>query len=255
MATEPVLDTRGDALFLDFDGTLVGFCDDPAAVRIDPDILNVLADLQARLSGALAIVSGRRIVDLDGFLAPLAFTAAGVHGLEQRGKPGEEVRILTVPGTLDPLRRTLHTGIVARPGLELEDKGTALVLHTRRRPELGGEAMKLMKKAVGDEDGFVVMKGKDIVEVHLAGMDKGRAVAMLSASAPFAGRRPVYIGDDATDEFALAHVRKAGGVSIKVGPGETIAEHRLDDVEAVHEWLTMAADVAAAQIDSKGNAR
>lgn len=201
--------------------------------------------MQARLSGALAIVSGRRIADLDRFLDPLAFAAAGVHGLEQRAVPGGEVRILSMPATLDPLRRVLHAGIVARPGLELEDKGTALVLHTRRHPELGGEAARLMKKAVGDEEGFVVMKGKDIVEVHLAGMDKGRAVAMLSSAAPFAGRRPVYVGDDATDEYALIHARKHGGISIKVGPGETAAEHRLDDVASVHEWLTATLESAS----------
>lgn len=246
MAITPLIDPGGDALFLDFDGTLVGFCDDPAAVRIDPDILTVLTELQARLSGALAIVSGRRIADLDAFLSPLAFSAAGVHGLEQRPVPGEDVRMLSVPGTLDGLRRVLHAGIVARPGLELEDKGTALVLHTRRRPELGGEAARLMKKAVGDEEGFVVMKGKDIVEVHLAGMDKGRAVSMLRSDAPFAGRRSIYVGDDATDEFALAHVRKTGGISIKVGPGETIAEYRLEDVPAVHAWLKAALETMTA---------
>jgi trehalose 6-phosphate phosphatase len=237
MVTPPLLDPSADALFLDFDGTLVGFSDDPAAVRIEPAILDVLTSLQSRLSQAFAVVSGRRIADLDRFLAPLAFIAAGVHGLEQRAEPGGTVRSLAGPAALDRIREALRPGLAAAPGLELEDKGSALVLHSRRHPELGPLAQDLMRLAVGGETNFVVMHGKDIVEVHLAGMDKGRAVEIFCASAPFVGRRPIYIGDDATDEFALRVVRRAGGVSIKVGAGPSDAEFRLGDVPDVHRWL------------------
>ncbi|KQT54658.1 trehalose phosphatase [Aureimonas sp. Leaf454] len=244
MAIPPLLDPGADALFLDFDGTLVGFADDPAAVRLEPGVLDVLTALQRHVSGAFAIVSGRRIDDLDRFLAPLAFAAAGVHGLEQRPEPGGDVRRLTGPQALDRLRSALWPGLVASPLLELEDKGTALVLHSRRHPELGPLAEDLMRQAVGDEDGFVVLHGKNVVEVHLAGMDKGRAVDIFCQNAPFAGRRPVYIGDDATDEFALRVVRKAGGVSIKVGLGDTDAQFRLGDVPDVHRWLSESNRVA-----------
>ncbi|SJZ79341.1 trehalose-phosphatase [Consotaella salsifontis] len=237
MTAPPLIDTSRHALFLDFDGTLVGLIDDPQAVRIEPAAFDRLVELQKQLNGALAIVSGRKIADLDRFLSPMRFAAVGVHGLERRPQPGAEVRRLMQPSALDPIRDALREGLEREPRLKLEDKGMALVLHYRTAPDLESEARRLMREAAADRDDMVTMNGDHIVEVHPAGMDKGRAVADLMTEPPFAGRRPIYAGDDVTDEFALAYVREAGGISVKIGRAESCAEYRLENVAAVHAWL------------------
>ncbi|MEF2073127.1 trehalose-phosphatase [Consotaella aegiceratis] len=237
MTIPPPLDPQRHALFLDFDGTLVDLVDDPDAVRIAPHVLDRLSVLQSELSGALAVVSGRRIADLDRFLSPLRFAAAGVHGLERRADPGDPISRLMEPEALDTIRRTLQAELAAEPRLKLEDKGMALVLHYRTAPDLAGLAAQIMAGATDGREDLVVMKGDQIVEVHPAGMDKGVAVADLMGQGPFIGRTPIYAGDDVTDEYALRHVSEAGGISIKIGGAATCAEYRLADVSALHDWL------------------
>lgn len=231
------IDSRRHAVFLDFDGTLVDLVDDPDAVAIAPAALARLEALRTELSGALAMVSGRRIADLDRFLSPLRFAAAGVHGLERRQSPEGAVERLAGPETLATVRDALAPTLKAESRLRLEDKGTALVLHYRTAPDLKDRAEQAMTAAIEGRDDLVLMMGDNIVEIHPAGMDKGVAVADMLRAAPFAGRVPVYVGDDTTDEFALKLVRDAGGVSIKVGTKESVADYRLDDVAAVHRWL------------------
>lgn len=237
MTLPPPIDPARDALLLDFDGTLVGFADDPQAVAIAAGALASLTRLQHELSGALAIVSGRRIADLDRFLEPLGFAAAGVHGLERRASPGAGIEHLVTAETLDPVRAALRAGLRDEPRLALEDKGTALVIHYRTAPELADAAKALAARAVAERSGLKIMHGNHIVEIHPAGMDKGLAVAALMQAAPFAGRRAIYVGDDTTDEFAFEALNAHGGITIKVGPGETAAAFRLPDVAAVHDWL------------------
>ncbi|GGD26478.1 trehalose 6-phosphate phosphatase [Aureimonas glaciei] len=241
MTMPPALRADAHAVFLDFDGTLVEFDDDPRQVAIAPAALERLAALQRSHSGALAIVSGRRIVDLDLFLAPLTFAAAGVHGLERRVVAGGETLMLAGPEALDTVRAALAAPLAAMPGLSLEDKGTALVIHYRTAPKLSAPALEMMQSAIADRSDLVLMQGEGIVEVHPAGMDKGRAVADLMQEKVFAGRIPVYVGDDVTDEFALAYVREAGGVSVKIGKAQSAAEFRLEDVTALHRWLGVRA--------------
>ncbi|HEX2020188.1 MAG TPA: trehalose-phosphatase [Aurantimonas sp.] len=231
------IDTARHAVFLDFDGTLVDLVDDPDAVAIAPAALERLEALRTELSGALAIVSGRRIADLDRFLSPLRFAAAGVHGLERRLRPDGPVERLAGPETLADVRDALAATLRRESRLRLEDKGTALVLHYRTAPELEDHAKQAMAAAIKGRDDLVMMIGDNIVEVHPAGMDKGIAVADMLQRPPFAGRVPVYVGDDTTDEFALRHVRDAGGLSIKVGRKDSVATCRLADVAAVHRWL------------------
>lgn len=237
MNLPPPIDPARHALFIDFDGTLVDLVDDPTKVAIPPEAVRRLQEIQAGCEGAFAVVSGRRIADLDHFLQPLRFAAAGVHGLERRDGPDLAIVPLAGPEGLDPLRIALSAGVVAEPRLRLEDKKTALVVHYRGHPELEEAAIRLVSAAVDEQPGFAVMKGDHIVEVHLAGMDKGKAIEALMAHAPFQGRMPIYVGDDTTDEFGFYAVRKLGGVSIKVGEGPTEAEFRLASVDSVHRWL------------------
>lgn len=247
MTVPPPIDPTRHALFLDFDGTLAELVDDPQAVSVPEPVLERLVTLQHALGGALAIVSGRRIADLDRFLAPLRFAAAGVHGLERREAPDGEVLALAGPERLDPVRERLRAGLVDAPELRLEDKGTALVVHYRGHPESAGRARRLVAEAVAEAeaDDLTVMHGDNIVEVHLAGMDKGRAVATFMLAEPFRGRVPAYLGDDTTDEFAFAALTDFGGLSVKVGPGDTCATHRLAGVDSVHRWLQGPAGPAA----------
>lgn len=237
MQSPPTIDPDHHALFLDFDGTLVGFADDPEAVAIEAPALASLTRLQRELGGALAIVSGRRIADLDRFLAPLRFAAAGVHGLEMRTGPDAGIESMADPEALERVRAALLAAVKQTPGLRLEDKGTALVLHYRGHAELEATAIEAMRAATETETGLKVMRGHSIVEVHPAGMDKGVAVASLLARPPFAGRLPIYVGDDTTDEYAMEAVQAKGGLGIKIGPGDTVATARLPDVAAVHRWL------------------
>ena len=241
MTFPPALRADAHAVFLDFDGTLVEFSDDPQKVAIAPAALAQLQKLQSAHRGALAIVSGRRIADLDRFLSPMTFAAAGVHGLERRVAPGGETVMLAGPHALDDIRAALAGPLASAPGLALEDKGTALVIHYRTAPALQSRAKAMMQAAIESRDDLVLMQGEGIVEVHPAGMDKGRAVADLMREAVFAGRIPIYVGDDVTDEFALAYVREAGGVSVKIGQAPSAAEFRLKDVTALHHWLGVRA--------------
>ncbi len=237
MLIPPPIDPARHALFLDFDGTLADLIDDPGAVSIPHPARDALIRLQRELSGALAIVSGRQIVDLDRFLKPLEFAAAGVHGLERRARPGADIEALAGPEILDEVRQAVAEVIEINRRLNLEDKGTALVLHYRTAPDLKDVAEAAVERATRDRDDLVVMHGDNIVEVHPVGMDKGQALAAMMKAAPFKSRVPIYAGDDTTDEFALKVVREMGGVSIKVGAKESVAEYRLDDVAAVHRWL------------------
>ncbi|MCQ0988635.1 trehalose-phosphatase [Jiella marina] len=237
MQHPPAIDPETHALFLDFDGTLVDLVDDPQKVHLAPDRIERLRVLTDRLSGALAVVSGRQIADLDRFLAPLSFAAAGVHGLERRRRPEADVEILMAPEALDPVRDGLAPILEENQRLQLEDKGTALVLHYRTAPDLADLAETAMERATEGRNDLVVMKGDNIVEVHPAGMDKGKAVDDFMTSSPFEGRVPIYVGDDTTDEFALKIVSKKGGIAVKVGAKESVADYRLADVAAVHDWL------------------
>ena len=233
--------SAGDALFLDLDGTLVEIAPTPDAVRPARRLPQILEHLSRRLGSALAIVSGRPISEIDRILAPLALPAAGLHGLERRSTDGTHRPPPALP-RLCELRTALQDFAAAHPGLLLEDKGAALALHYRARPELGAAAAAAVETALGRPcGGIVVQQGKAVIELRPDGADKGRAVAAFMSEPPFAGRRPVFAGDDKTDEAAFRAVRARGGVAVRVGgEGATAAEWSLADVAAVHAWLAAA---------------
>ena len=216
------------ALFLDFDGTLTEIVRRPEEVVVAADLAAVMVRLGERCGGALALVSGRKITDLDRFFAPSRFDAAGLHGMEMRvagtafGAPrdhGADLQ-LVLPG--------LAERFAAEPGLLLEDKGVAIAAHWRQAPEKADAALGLMQAAVQQLGaGFRLQLGKSVCEIVAAAADKGQAIETLMRTAPYLGRRPLFIGDDLTDEHGFRAVNAAGGVSVKVGAGETIAGYRL----------------------------
>jgi trehalose 6-phosphate phosphatase len=226
------------ALFLDFDGTLVDLAPEPEAVQVAAGLVPLLARLSAQLGGALAIVSGRRLADLDGYLAPLRLPSASEHGAQRRLADGK-VASLASPDVRDVARRA--TELAARhPGLSVEIKSAAVSLHYRHAPALEALCLQTMQEAVASTPGLELLQGKYVFDVKPAGVSKGTAIEGFLAAAPFAGRIPLFAGDDTTDEAGFAVVQSLGGEGIKVGEGGTLARHRCASPAALRQWLQAA---------------
>lgn len=229
----------GWAVFLDIDGTLLEHVERPDAVRADPALGTLLGALAAASGGALALISGRPVGELDGLFTPLRLAVAGQHGVERRDAAGKLHRHAFPQEPLRRAARELAAFAAGHAGLLLEDKGHSLALHFRLAPSLSGAAHDAVNRALaalGPE--FEMQSGKLVFELKPGGRDKGVAIEEFMAEAPFAGRVPLFVGDDATDERGFALVNRLGGHSIKVGPGSSIARWRLADAAAVREWLS-----------------
>ncbi len=211
------------ALFFDVDGTLLDIRPEPRDVVSDEDLLDMLERLCARCHGALALVSGRSLADMDRIFSPLKLTAVGLHGAEIRDASGAERR--ADPRIMDHARKPLRDFVAAHEGLMLEDKGATLAVHYRNRPDLGAEALRFLLR-FSPGDGLAVQEGKFVVELKPGLCDKGTAIAELMRSAPFAGRIPVFFGDDLTDEAGFACVNKSGGLSVRIGSPEVRTQAR-----------------------------
>lgn len=236
MTLPPPLSAR-HALFLDFDGTLVDIAETPEGIRVPAGLTDLLQRVADRLDGALAVVSGRPLSDIDALLAPLRLPAAGLHGLERRPQAEGPVERVAPPPELDILRQRIERAGLAEGGVRLEDKGLAIAVHYRGAPERGPELERTLAGLSADLAGLHMLHGKMVLEIKSEGHNKGVAVTAFMADPAFAGREPVFLGDDVTDEDGFKAARAAGGFGIKVGTGETLAAHRLADVAAVHDWL------------------
>ena len=226
------------ALFLDVDGTLVELAAEPDAVRVDARLIALLDALRAQLGGAVALVSGRTIATLDALFAPLTLAAAGNHGLERRDSDGR-LRRPDLPPEMAPVRAAMKRFAADHPGVNAEDKALSVALHYRNRPEAAQPAAALARGLVAQSGGkLIVQDGKMMVEVRPGRADKGTAIADFMDEPPFAGRVPVFIGDDVTDENGFRLVNALGGHSIRVGNGaDTAAHYRVPDVGGVLRWL------------------
>ncbi|MET0311513.1 MAG: trehalose-phosphatase [Burkholderiaceae bacterium] len=213
------------ALFLDFDGTLVDLAPQPDAIQVPAGLVTTLALLRDRLDGALAVISGRPIAQLDAYLAPLVLPASGVHGAERRSADGQ-VHLLPAY-SLAHVEVAARTLLLRHPELQIEHKRGSLAVHYRGKPELEGACIIAMQAAVDQSPGLTLLRGKMVVEAKPAGASKGRAIEAFLREAPFAGRKPVFAGDDITDEPGFGAVQRAGGVGIKIGEGESIAGLRM----------------------------
>jgi len=229
------------ALFLDFDGTLTEIAPRPDDVVVHRDVPAILAALSRRLGGALAIVTGRSLADLDPKLAPARLPAAGQHGAELRPRAGAGVQ-LRAPAGIATVARRLRERFEADARVLVEDKGAAVALHFRQAPERALECLQAMRALAQPWPGLEIVTGKCVVEARGCGADKGVALDALLGEPPFAGRQPVFAGDDRTDEDAFAAVAAAGGYGIKVGDGPTLAQYRCGTVAEVRAWLKASAD-------------
>lgn len=226
------------ALFLDFDGTLAELAPSPDAVRIPLGLVPTLAALHGQLGGALAIVTGRPIADVDRFLAPLALPTAGEHGAQCRLPDG---RSLSVPAPdLAPAAAAMEELAAQHRGLMVEHKPRSVALHYRHAPELGRLCEAALREAMARMQGMELLHGKYVLEIKSASVDKGRAIEAFMAAPPFAGRVPVFAGDDVTDEAGFAAVTRLGGLGVKVGEGPSMAEHRCLNPATLRGWLASA---------------
>lgn len=229
------------ALFLDFDGTLVELADVPGAIAVPLGLRPLLDRLAERLEGRLAIVSGRAIDDLQGHLGGCAAALSGSHGAELLYADGRRVPVSAPPG-LAGAREEIHRFAAGSAGLLVEDKPAGVALHYRLAPERERAVAAFVEELAG-RSGLALQRGKMVAELRPAGTDKGAALRRLMAEPPFAGARPVFVGDDLTDEHAFEAAAALGGEGVLVGPERpTAARWRLDDVAAVTEWLEAAAD-------------
>lgn len=229
------------AYFLDLDGTLIHLADTPQAVLVDQSLLELITRLLSATDGAVALVSGRMISDMQGRIDLPKLAMAGLHGLERRDSDGRLWIHAAPPATKSAIKDALASLMARHPGLLLEDKGLTLALHYRLAPRMAGTVHRLMARfANAPGQALELQRGKCVVEIKPAGIDKGTAVFEYLAEFPFKGRHPVFIGDDANDERGLAAVNQVNGISIKVGKGVSCARFRLPDVDAVHRWLGAA---------------
>ena len=239
----PVVDLRQLALFLDFDGTLVEIADHPDNITLEAGTRAKLTALASQLDGALAIITGRAIDDVLGHLAPLALPVAGVHGLVRRTAAGDMDDMTPPAHVIEGLRKRLSYTLDLDKGILLETKPGAVAVHFRACPDQGEACIAAAEDAVAATPGFVVSHGKMVVEARSSASDKGQAIAAYLNEPPFAGRRPMFVGDDVTDEDGFRAVNGAGGISIKIGAGNTVARHRIDSTRAFLEWLGTLAHV------------
>jgi trehalose 6-phosphate phosphatase len=234
--TPPELD-RKTALFLDLDGTLLEIAATPEAVVVPPGLPPLLSHLHHQLEGALAIVSGRPIRQIDQLLTPFRASAAGEHGVSVRFSDGtlQEMPVgIAVP---NDWHAVLGGATERWPGVRLEPKPHGLTMHYRMAPEREAEVWELMRGLVpADHPWFRLIPAREAVEIGLRAASKGQAVERLMRQAAFQGRKPIYVGDDFTDEAGISAARELGGIGLRVG------EVFGGDPAHVRAWLKRGAD-------------
>jgi trehalose 6-phosphate phosphatase len=228
----------GWALFLDVDGTLLDIAERPDQVDTHKIDCALVEGLQRAAGGALALISGRSLAQLDAMFAPLTLPAAGQHGFERRDVQGRRHRHRFPAEMLKPAAQAIREFAGRHEGLVFEDKGASVALHYRLAPHLAEGALRAVRAASAALGSSVeVQGGKMVWELKPAGADKGTAIDEFMREAPFAGRTPVFLGDDVTDEFGFHVVNRLEGHSIKVGDGETAARWHLPNPSAARDWL------------------
>jgi trehalose 6-phosphate phosphatase len=228
------------AFFLDLDGTLIEFAPHPNEVTVDAELLGLLQQLALRSRGALALVSGRSIADIDALLDPLRLPASGLHGFERRSPTGVHTHhTLPCRQMLEDARHLMAQLIAKDARLTLEDKGYALALHFRQAPQLEGAILEALEAIPVLVDGGLALRhGPMVVELTPSGVSKASAIAEFMSEQPFKGRRPLCVGDDLNDEPAFEWVNAADGLSVAVNVTRpTAARTKLRSVGEVRVWL------------------
>lgn len=236
------------AIFTDFDGTLVEIAETPDAVAVPADLADQLDRTARDFDHAFAVITGREIADIDRFLSPLHLPVAGAHGAQRRRADGT---LLELDGEISAAAQAIAGAIAPlleeHPDLIMEPKDGAVALHFRQAPELEEDCLFAMQAAISPYPDFTLVPGKMVIEARPAGFDKGNALRAFMQEEPFAGRTPIFIGDDKTDEDAFRAAQELGGIGIKLGPGKTVARMRIADVPSVYALLEGLTQIATGQ--------
>lgn len=233
------------AIFLDVDGTLLDLATTPSSITVPDNLVQLLGDLSHSLGGALAIITGRRIAEIDRILAPLQLAASGVHGSEMRMTPGGET-LEMMPALPDQIVEPLIALAARTPGAFAEPKGAGLAIHYRLAPDAGPAIASALADFVDSrKDQLEIWPGHKVFEVIPAGLTKGTALESLAASAPFKDRIPIMIGDDIGDEPAFAAAERLNGFGLRVA-SENFREHATEfsGPASVRDWLARVAAAA-----------
>ena len=227
------------AWFFDIDGTLIEIAPTPSSIVVNDALLHLISRLHSLTGGAVSLITGRAVSDVERFLPLPGIVVAGQHGLEMRNSRSEVSLEEPSNADMDSIELLLRDVAKRHSELIVENKGSSIALHYRQAPRLGGYAHRVMRDVRSKyAPGLMIQKGKRVVELKPVDADKGTAIEALMQIDPFRGRMPVFIGDDITDETGFALVNEMGGHSIKVGKGRSSARWRLRDVKAVREWLS-----------------
>jgi trehalose 6-phosphate phosphatase len=218
------------ALFLDIDGTLIDLAATPQAVQVPPELPSVLRRTQGVLGGALAILSGRKLADIDGLLGP-GLPCAAEHGVILRGPDGVITQTVKRPAAYHRWLKVLQAETEEMPGVLIEEKQFSLVVHYRRAPQFEPELSQVVDRLIGASDDAVLLLAHCAFEMKPRGGNKGDALSWFMQSAPFAGRLPVFIGDDVTDEPAIQKAAELGGLGLHV------ARDFGGNTQAVRDWI------------------
>jgi trehalose 6-phosphate phosphatase len=231
--------TADTALFLDFDGTLVDIARTPEDIRVAEDLAHLLQSVSNTLHGALAVISGRPINAVDRYLGSAVRAVAGVHGATRRDADGVTHDAPVDATALNDYRPVLESFAHHHAGVLLEDKGISIAVHFREAPEWGEKSRQIVADCAAASQGRLeFLAGKMVAELKPARITKAGALASYMAEAPFRGRRPVFAGDDITDEAGFTAVAKIGGYGVIVGERTpTAATARLESVAHLHQWL------------------
>lgn len=240
MDVQPPPLTPDVALFLDFDGTLVEIAPSPNAVKVPPGLDELLAQVAWHLNGAVAVITGRPIEAIDKHLKGSVRAVAGIHGAERRTALGHVIQAEIPAAALNPAREEMSVFCRAHRGVRAEDKGISIALHYRNAPTLGPKCRALVDECAAASHGQLErLDGNMVVELKPASVRKAVAMSAYMNEPPFAGRRPVFVGDDLTDESAFIAVSQTTGYGVIVGARTpTAASSRLASVAALHAWLT-----------------
>ena len=232
------------AVLLDIDGTLLDLAPTPREVWVPPGLAKTLGGLHDKTSGALALVSGRSLNDIDLIFAPEQFPAVGGHGAEMRISAESEAVAVHAPPMDKELKRRLAAIARLSPGILLEDKGYSLALHYRLAPHAEKaiyEAVSLIRADLPNAP-IEVLPGKCVCEIKHSGFTKATGVRELMAHEPFRGRRPIFIGDDVTDETVFAIMPELNGLAFSVGRRAHGVAGHFDEPRDVRAWLAHLLD-------------
>jgi trehalose 6-phosphate phosphatase len=232
------------ALLFDLDGTLAPIAATPQQVHVPAETIDVLQRLEKCTGGAIAIVSGRSLAQIDNLLRPLQLSGAGLHGAQWREPDGSVHELPIDTAAVGVMVKSLAPLVDRWPGIQLENKGLSLALHYRNVPDYEQAARIAVEAAIQRaiqpyRDCFVLQPGKRVVEIKPHQASKAVAINRLMGLPPFAGRLPLFAGDDLTDEAGFQAVKVLGGVTIKIGEGDSMADWRFPTPAALASWLAM----------------